>query len=35
MGDELGQKIISVEMSFLRDLKNGVIYDPEYLTLSN
>ena len=29
--DELGRKIVDVEMSFLRALKEGIFYDPNYV----
>ena len=33
-GDEVGEKIIQVEMNFLRALKDGILYEKE-LTVSN
>lgn len=29
--DELGRKIVEVEMSFLRAFKEGIFYDPNYI----
>lgn len=29
--DDLGKKIIDIEMSFLRGLKEGILYDSDYL----
>lgn len=33
-GDEVGEKIIQVEMNFLRALKDGILYEKE-LAISN
>ncbi len=32
LGDEIGKKIIEVEMHFLRALKSGALYESSYLS---
>lgn len=34
-GDEIGKKIIEIEMDFLRGLKDGILYESDTLTASH
>ena len=33
--DEIGKKIVEIEMDFLRGLKNGILYESDTLTSSH